>query len=218
MFKNRSKDKRLLNQLVFNTDWKKISTRKLSVQFIEQFAEYLNWNDLIRYNKFEQSFIRKHINRFNMYELACNQHLSETFIREYAYDENFLKGAIAHQTYTVNFAREQMKQFSEYLHRDFFRENTLPQEKYFEEFKGFINWWYLNKNSKLTKQFIEKYFEKFNFSSCDIDFYKIDKSHYNKIREGGWDKKQKYGVIASGNGIVCNPIPCIIFKSPSNEE
>lgn len=198
MFKNKSK--RILKQLVANTNWNEISKKKLSIQFIEQFAEYLNWNDLIRYNKFEEPFIRKHINRFNMYELACNQHLSETFIREYADDENFLKGAIAHQTYTVNFAREHMKQFSEYLHKDFFRENTLPQEKYFEEFKGFINWWYLNKNSKLTKQFIEKYFEKFNFSSYDIDFYHIDKEHYNKIREGGWAKKQKYGIVA-GNGI-----------------
>lgn len=205
MFKSKGKDRRLLNQLAFNTDWKQLSKRKLSIEFIEEFADKLDWDELTKNNTFEESFIRKHIDRFNMFILACYQRLSETFIREYADNEVFLKGAISHQTYTVNFAREHIKQFCEYLHKDFFRENTLPQEKFFEEFKDSVNWWYLNKNSKLTPKLIEKYFQKFNFSSNDMDFYKIDKDHYKAIREGGWSKSKKerhYGVVTCGSGLT----------------
>lgn len=209
------KNKKVFVELVNNTDWEQMSKKKLSTRFIEEFAEYLDWNELVQHNQFEEDFIIKHEQKFQLDIVARYQHLSERFIRDHSSDEKFLKEALSHQCYSVDFAREFIKPFTEYLHERFFIQNTLPNERTFEEFRDYINWWYLNKSSKLTEHFIEKYFQKFNFSSADIEFYKINREHYDAIREGGWKKKDRtYGAIACGSGLVYNPNTVGLFVDP----
>lgn len=207
IFKN-SKEKAAIQELVEKTNWKEISEmNSLSETFIETFADYLDWREIVCHSTLRMDFIRKHVNRFDLILLACHQELDEDFIREYAWNEEFLKKAIAHQPYTVEFAREFETEFRSQLGQDFLRRRNLPHERAYQEFSKSFNWWNLSRYSKLTPHFIEKYFEKFNFTSNDMEEYKIDREHYDAIRKGGWAKKDTNDfMLKSGQGIIINPM------------
>ena len=215
IFKN-SKEKSAIQELVEKTNWKEISEmNSLSETFIETFADHLDWREIVCHSTLRMDFIRKHVNRFDLVLLACHQELDEDFIREYSWNEEFLKKAIAHQSYTVEFAREFEKEFRNQLGQDFLRRRALPHEKAYQEFNKSFNWWNLSRYSKLTPHFIEKYFEKFNFTSNDMEEYKIDKEHYDAIRKGGWAEKDTSRIIVSGgHGIVINPMN-VYYSAPN---
>lgn len=209
IFKNK-KEKLAYCELVNHTDWNAMSKRTHSDIFMETFADKLDWNELIMHNTMSMDFIRKNIDRLDIYLLARYQNLDEEFIREYADDEKFLDQVMAHQAYDVNFAREFLPEFKKQLSGYFFRRRTLPNEKVWEEFKDYINWWYLGRHSRLTPHFIEKYIEKFNFTQQDIDEYKLDSERYHAIRRGAYYNKKEQCFLSSGNGIIINPISTYI--------
>ena len=210
MFKKKKEKDSLmtaLEELIIHTDWDDMSRKKWSEDFIETFADRLNWKQLVLYNKMSMSFIRKHLDKLDLVTLAQNQELDEEFIREHAQDKQFLSEAISHQSYTVEFAREFGVEFRKQLGKDFFRRRALPNERVYQEFSNSIQWWYLSKQSKLTPHFIERYFEKFNFTANDIDEYKIDRERYYAVRKGGWAKNTLSNLtMKSGQGIVINTI------------
>ncbi len=210
MFKKKKEKDSLMTaiqELIIHTNWDDMSKRKWSEDFIETFADRLNWEQLVLYNKMSMSFIRKHLDKLDLVTLARCQELDEDFIREHAWNEEFLKEAISHQSYTVEFAREYGIEFRKQLGKDFLRRRPLPNERVYQEFSNSFNWWYLSKQSKLTPHFIERYFENFNFTAGDIDEYKIDRERYYAVRKGGWAEKTLNKLtIHGGQGIVINPI------------
>ena len=219
MFKKKKEKDSLmtaLEELIIHTDWDVMSKRKWSEDFIETFADRLNWKQLVLYNKMSMSFIRKHLDKLDLVTLAQCQELDEQFIREHAQDKQFLREALSHQSYTVEFAREFGVEFRKQLGKDFFRRRALPNERVYQEFSNSIQWWYLSKQSKLTPHFIERYFEKFNFTACDIDEYKIDRERYYAVRKGGWAKKTLNKLtLCGGQGIVINPISNYVTRANS---
>jgi hypothetical protein len=59
-------------------------TKDLSKEFIREFADKVNWNDISTYQKLSEKFIREFADKINWRYISVQQKLSEEFIREFA--------------------------------------------------------------------------------------------------------------------------------------
>lgn len=60
------------------------SKYSLSEEFIEEFQNYLDWEDIFYYQKLSPSIIKKFSERVNWESISCRQKLPEDLIKEFS--------------------------------------------------------------------------------------------------------------------------------------
>jgi len=166
--------------------WNSISTRSaLSEDFLDTFQKKINWNIILKYNKYSERILERfHLRlsaskswpivskyqkdlspefmlRFKTqlhWGLLCQyQHLSEGLIRTMS-DEIDFKAVSYFQTHlTTNFIEEysDLLCWSSISHR---QPNILLDYSFIERNSNHINWFLLCKHHSLSKDFIERFF------------------------------------------------------------
>ena len=83
-------DTNVAESILDKDDWQRISRNKLTLQFIEQWAEYVDWFDIAEVQSLNEDFIERHAERITSYEpqnawyqIFLHQSLSETFKQKY---------------------------------------------------------------------------------------------------------------------------------------
>ena len=71
------------NELFEKINWKEISRTPLSKEFIEKFADFLDWNLVSIYSTLSEEMIEKYIDRVNFIAISIHQFLSEEFLLKY---------------------------------------------------------------------------------------------------------------------------------------
>jgi hypothetical protein len=67
-----------------NSEWNCLSRNKyLGLEFIEQYVDKLNWNELVQTIKFPEWFITKHLSKMRLKHIFKFQSISESFIEKY---------------------------------------------------------------------------------------------------------------------------------------
>jgi len=86
-------------------DFKALSKKKLSEDFIREFEDKVNWYRISKYQVLSESFIREFEDRVNWKEISEYQVLSESFIREFEDRVNWERIS-KYQKLSENFIRE----------------------------------------------------------------------------------------------------------------
>ena len=68
-------------------DWKEVSKKQLSPEFIDKFADKLNWTKLCIHCKLTEDTIEKHIDKVNWLALEMHQVVSQAFAEKYNMNE-----------------------------------------------------------------------------------------------------------------------------------
>lgn len=207
LFKKKEKiEQKILDELITNTLWEDlVKTKQLSEQFLDKFIDNVAPYNIALHQKLSEDFIREHYDKLDMVTVAQHQDLSTDFIREFSFNKDFLKAAMNIQHMDINFVREHEETYRELLHNsNYIQGHAFNRVDYYKEFKDDLKWWDLNKkDTALTKEFIDRFIEKFNFSSEDRKILKVDEEHYKAIREGAkpLTKLHNSVMIDSGHGI-----------------
>lgn len=163
----------IINELSNNNDWNSISKRNLTDDFIEEFQEKLNWDLLSQLHTLSRSFIKKYMNILNWKCVSMNKSLTDELIyiykdkldwRTISRYQNLSENLIDKYNHLLNWENISMFQNLSTQSIIKYKNNLnilklLEYNKYFyknKESHSIINWSSLN-NTKLSKNFINKY-------------------------------------------------------------
>lgn len=78
-------NKELVEQLVSVINWESVSidSELFSYDFIDQYKEYIDWEELCESKTLTEEFIRRYKDYVHWTTISMNQELSEDFIREF---------------------------------------------------------------------------------------------------------------------------------------
>jgi len=82
-FLDKWKDVDITDKYLDSLNWQYISTRKLSEEFIREFADKVIWYYISQYQILSEDFIREFKDRVNWEYISSYQKLSEAFIGEF---------------------------------------------------------------------------------------------------------------------------------------
>lgn len=169
--------------LIKKIQWDDISKLpELSMDFIEIFKDYLNFNLICQYQKLDENFIERFKNNINFDTLSRTQVLSESFIEKY----------------------------KDKLNWDYIIEFQKLSEPFIEKMLDYISWRNLAKYQKLSSNFIEKYKDKLPINDLiiahavplsfieaypkkdDIKWLNLVRNYQNEIDEEFVQKYEKY--------------------------
>jgi len=93
-------------------DWNKISKQELSLDFIREFKDKVDWKRISYHQKLSENFIREFKDKVYWYYISWRQILSEDFIREFQDKVNWDWIAKYQKSLSLNFVLE----FKDKLH------------------------------------------------------------------------------------------------------
>lgn len=134
-------------------NWKFLSMhRKLTENFIQEFANKLDWGKMSRHQNLSEDFIRKFADRVNWVSISYFQRLSENFIREFKDRVSWYYISIS-QILSENFIRE----FADKICWSYISKYQHLSEGFIKEFKDKVDWYYISRHQILSKEFIEEF-------------------------------------------------------------
>ena len=153
-------------------DWKRISNRNLSENFIREHKDKVNWSSVSYELNLSESFIREFQNKLNWRSVSSASRLSESFIRE----------------------------FKDKVDWEKISEAQKLSESFIREFKDKVDWDNISLRQKISESFAEEFIEDIilSFLCCNIDsdisedFIRrhIDRLHWDDIGQARvWSEK-----------------------------
>ena len=127
----------------FGYDFTKMSRREMSIHkglcenFIDKYANEVDWHYISIYQKLSEDFIEKHADRISWNFISIYQKLSEDFINEHADKVDW----------------------------DYISKYQKLSEDFIEEHTDKVNWGNISKYQKLSEDFIEKHADKVDWDS-----------------------------------------------------
>lgn len=161
----------------------------LSEEFVEQFADIINWSELLEWQRFPESFIRKFINKVDLTVAFNRQTLSEQFIEDYARPKDW-ETISAYQQLSESFIIKHKKRVN-WLSIITFQ--NLSEEFVRYHIVGKYDIYYLPFASKLSERFIDEYAEELAWEH--ISRYQPLMNYSYDFIERYNDKLEWWGVI-----------------------
>ena len=156
--------------------------QKLSLDFIREFKNKVNWTYILKYQKLSEDFIREFKDKVNWDWISQYQKLSEDFIREFKNKVNWTY-ILKYQKLSEDFIRE----FKDKVNWDWISQYQKLSEDFIREFKNKVNWTYILKYQKLSEDFIREFKDKVNWDWI---------SQYQKLSE---DFLKEFGLTKPKN-------------------
>lgn len=180
MSKNNKKDKNIENYLRNHTEdifW--ISRfppddEKLSLEFIEEFSDYVDWEAISRYDNLTEDFIRKYQDKID-WEIISYNLLSEAFIREFQDKVKWFLVSIK-ENLSEEFIKEFFKKMSPFT---IIQLQHLSEEFIRKNYNWYFWWKYIFQYQKVSELYIREYMNHINRRSFSIDkeFWDIISEH-----------------------------------------
>jgi hypothetical protein len=133
--------------------WDDISRyQKLSEEFIREFQDRVYWGWISEYQKLSEGFIREFKNKVSWRWISKYQKLSENFIREFKYKVDW-SNISASQKLSKNFIRE----FKNKVSWNNISAYQKLSEGFIREFKNKFDWGWISEYQKLSESFIREF-------------------------------------------------------------
>ncbi len=132
---------------------KAIRHSTLSESFVVEFADIINWSDLLEWQQFQEPFIRKFIHKVDLDTAFNRQRLSEQFIEEYARPNDW-KTISARQVLSELFIIKHKKKVA-WLSIITFQ--NLSEQFIRHHIVGKYDIYYLPHASRLSEEFIDEF-------------------------------------------------------------
>lgn len=181
-------------------DWKSISRQKISINFIHEHREKLDWDWLLRYKQFPEGFIVEHLNYIHDWGvLVSSQELSEDFLWDFRDIIDWDR--VRYRKYlSIEFLRKAV----DYINWKYYLWNGRLTEGEMREFADYLDWESVCEYQTMSEDFIKEYWDKMNFKKLlfnyrlclSYDFIKEfvkEKLDRWTIRDKAQDICQKYG-------------------------
>ncbi len=160
------------------------SASELSIEFIREFQDYLDWVEISHFRKLSEDFIREFQDKVNWYEISI-YNFNESFIEEF-------KDKIVWET---------------------FSKNIDLTEKIIEKYQDRVDWKQLSiHNRNLSKEFIKKFHHKFHWkhfvNSINVNkdlmiwAYQTNESAYESIKNKCNSMKQFSKKVEEGMSVL----------------
>ena len=137
--------------------WYKLSLLPLPEEFIEKYADDVDWENISIYQKLSETFIEKHSDEIDWEYISTYQKLSEKFIEKHS-DEVDWQGVSYRQKLSENFIG---KHIDDVDWLGIYKYQKLS-EGFIEKYAGKVIWHYASMYQKLSENFIRKYKNKLN--------------------------------------------------------
>lgn len=162
--------------------WKKLSCLPLPEDFIREFQDKVNWENISDYQKLSESFIREFQDKVNWYFISSSQKLSEGFIKEFQ-NKVYWRIISIYQKLSEAFIREFQDKVDWY---DISIYQKLSED-FIREFQDKAVWFCISKYQKLSESFIEEFQDKVNWEN--ISKYQVISPAFAR----------KFGIIIDNN-------------------
>ena len=131
--------------------WKKISSERLSEDFIREFKDKVNWKE-INYPYLSEDFIREFKDRVDWHAVSCCKTFSEDFFREFK-DRVDWKEVVHMQKFSEDFIRE----FKDRVDWGWISKYQKLSENFIREFKDKVNWEWISAYQELSEGFKKEF-------------------------------------------------------------
>ena len=132
--------------------WYKLSLLPLPEEFIEKYADDVDWESISMYQKLSETFIEKHTDEVDWENISIYQKLSEKFIEKYA-DEVDWQGVSYRQKLSENFIG---KHIDDVDWIGICKYQKLS-EGFIEKYAGEVVWHYISIYQQLSEDFIRRH-------------------------------------------------------------
>jgi hypothetical protein len=144
-----------------NQNWHQICWHEtLSEEFMIEFKDFLNFENIIIKQKLSEKFIVDNIITDYSQEIVAlvfqYQKLSEALCEEYIGKAYTLKIILIHQKLSEKFLYKHGKNFN-FHHFELISEYQILSEDFIREFKGMVNWSNISAYQKLSEDFIREF-------------------------------------------------------------
>jgi hypothetical protein len=166
-----------INKYKRKIEWKYVSYKKLSPEFISNHKRYVDWDGLSTTPELNENFIEKYIKKINWSQISQYQILSEKFIEKHHDKVNWYKIS-SYQKLSEEFIDKHDNKVD-------WQEISSCQklsEKFIEKYQDKVDWLKISEHQKLGEEFIQKH-------GLFFHWYGIWK--YQKISEN-YIEKHKY--------------------------
>ena len=170
-------------------DWRAVSEKPLTEEFIREFQDKVNWNFISTYQKLSEDFIREFQDKVNWKNISVYQKLSENFIRKFQDKVDWDKISRL-QTLSEKFIRK----FQYKVRWSGISKHQRLSEDFICEFQDKVFWSYISKYQRLSKDFISK-FGDYLYKDLIIDnwIYKpIEEKKQTIIETGKYECHEDY--------------------------
>jgi hypothetical protein len=125
----------------------------LTLDFIEEFADYLDWS-LISDIPMPEDFIERHRGHVNWAVISEKQELSESFIIRYSFLIHWDKLSFSRKT---RLSESFIKKYQFRLDWSGISETQKLSENFIIEFRDKVDWFEISRYQKLSESFIRRY-------------------------------------------------------------
>ena len=135
----------------------------LSEEFIDSYADKVNWTWISKYQKLSEQFIEKFQEKVYWSEISWNQKLSEQFIEKFQ-DKVDWSEISCKQKLSEQFIERFQHKVKDKANWRWISYGQKLSEQFIEKFQEKINWEDISSRQKLSERFIYNNFEKLNLT------------------------------------------------------
>jgi hypothetical protein len=174
--------------------WDDISKfQKLSEEFIREFKDKVNWKCISQYQKLSEGFIREFQDKVSWSNISAYQNLSENFILEFKDKVNWSNISRC-QKLSEGFIRE----FKYEVSWVWISEYQKLSEYFIREFQDKVDWRCISAFQKLSEGFIREFKDKVSWTHISM-YQKLSESFIREFKDKvDWRFISKYQKLSEG--------------------
>jgi hypothetical protein len=160
---------------------------------VEEFKNKVSWDDISRYKKLSEEFIREFKDKVDWGWISVDQKLSENFIREFI-DKVKWWDISEYQKLSEGFIRE----FKDKVDWIFISAYQKLSEGFIRKFKHKVDWRCISQYQKLSEDFIREFIDKVSWR-CISKYQKLSESFIREFKNKvNWGHISAYQKLSEG--------------------
>lgn len=149
-----------LKKFAKKIDWEEMSNEDLPEDFIERYANFVDWNVISYYQTLSEEFIDRFADRVDWRSISRFQTLSEAFISQHS-EDIYWDEICSSQKLSIGFIQQHLDKID---WDSISRCQNLPED-FIEQHTEQINWENgISRNRNISEEFLEKHADKLNWS------------------------------------------------------
>jgi hypothetical protein len=183
---NKQLDINFIRRFKDKINWNTLcETQNPTAEFLEEFAQYVDWNCILSIHKLNEDIINKHykiITHKHKYSLYEHQTLSEEFLRDHIDDlewgavsqyqklsEEFIfefadKIKFGNVSYAQTLSENVIRKFQDRISWANISKQQILSEDFMREFEDNLNWSYISRYQVFSEEFMLEFIDKLDFN------------------------------------------------------
>lgn len=214
-----SNREKIWNRNCQKTLWDRISRDNISELFIIQYANFVNWDIIEKWQTLSEPFIIQNIDMLNLSAICANNRLSESFLENQkgSFAKEIWNSVCQFQILSCDFIRRNethinfrflsknanlsesvMDQFKFQLHWGSISRYKSMSLQTIEKYEDLVDWVKIVAYQKLSEHFIEKHIDKINWKIVSVSQSLSEEFIERHAREVHWEYIFKYQTLSNG--------------------